>query len=222
MTTLEMTEENLKKGVLSGIWKRLEPNGFEFENLKTHETYTWNPSENKMVPVQENKPVPIGIDEMRSLSVLYGIPESAMRMFFTMIPSTKTGEETLYVKAAGLMWLARKKGFQAIKVMNEKGENGEFRARCEVLPLLTNEQLRQIAAIQDRDQQKRIIDYLTEATIGYGRASKDTVKENSPSYKFLEEMARTRAIVRALRVYTGFGATAEEELPEGRPYKVVE
>ena len=42
---------------------------------------------------------------------------------------------------------------------------------------------------------------------------KENVK-NSKMYPFLKEMAETRSVNRALRLYTGFGGTSYEEMPE--------
>ena len=73
-----------------------------------------------------------------------------------------------------------------------------------------------IMALQSHvTQLKRMLENYFGPTKGEGRAGKDNVK-NTRMYPFLKEMAETRSVNRALRLYTGYGGTSYEEMPQAQ------
>ncbi len=155
----------------------------------------------------EKKELAVGSCE--ALAVQYGIPLELANMFF------KQFDSQMYIKNPGLLYLANKKGYSRIEIVDKFDEKtGEWSAECKIYPRLTKEILEGIGKLAP-ELQKQGLDFATAPTNGMGRASKDNVM-TSAMQPFLREMAQTRAMNRALRAYTGYGGTSAEELPEGQ------
>lgn len=147
------------------------------------------------------------VKSVEDLASLYGIPKNIANMFFMEI----TG--SLYIKSPGLLYLAGKKGDFHTELSETYDEKkGEWVATVKVFPRITIAHMRELEKFQP-DVQKTLIYSITQPITGIGRASKENVS-NSRIYPFLRELAQTRALDRALRIYTHFGGTSYSELPE--------
>jgi len=145
---------------------------------------------------------------------LNGIPEELADAFFAII------DGNLYIKHPGLLYIAGKIGYARIKVESEPDpEHQGYKARAYIYPKIP---LEVIVSLSKMDLQlaNRILDDYYGPTPGAGLANPTNCK--SKQLPYLLEMSETRAVVRALRLYTGYGGTAWEELPEGEPMSAVE
>ena len=140
------------------------------------------------------------------IAKLNGIPEELADMYFAVI------DGALYIKNPGLLYMASKKGYTKIEAVSEPDGKGGFVAVAKVFPKIPVEFIKAIASLSP-EIQTRLLDEQYGPTIEKGAANKENVK-NSRMYPFLEELARTRAVDRALRLYTGYGGTSYEELPD--------
>lgn len=136
-----------------------------------------------------------------------GIPPELADMFFMII------DGSLYIKSPGLLYMAQKKGYSKIDVHSEYNEDRqEWTAQASVYPRINDRALELLSKMPVEALEGLIHDYYGPTT-GYGRANKENVK-NARMHPFLKEMAETRAVNRALRLYTGYGGTSYEELPD--------
>lgn len=143
------------------------------------------------------------------MAKLNGIPEELANSFFAII------DNNLYIKAPGLLFMAGKIGYSRIKVESYQDDVGKgWRATAYVYPRIPKEVMVSFNGM-DKEIVKRVLDDYYGATIGYGSANDKNLKDKQKP--FAREMAETRAVVRALRLYTGYGGTAFEELPQGEP-----
>jgi hypothetical protein len=115
----------------------------------------------------------------------------------------------LYIKVAGLLYIAGKIGYQRIEIRKIEGKNAY---EALIYPKVSLKQLEALSHLSPEVQRLAYED-LTKPTNGYGSASEENVKMMD-MWKFLPEMAQTRALGRALRNYTGYGGTTYEELPD--------
>jgi hypothetical protein len=153
-------------------------------------------------PVQE-KPK---FAEQSDLAGQLGIPKELANMFFVKLAGG------LYIKVAGLLYMAGKKGYQRIELHKLESQNGEYKYEALVFPKISIDALKAISGL-DKDVQKMAFMELSKPTNGFGSASKENVKMVQMQ-AYMDEMAQTRALGRALRAYTGYGGTSYEELPE--------
>jgi hypothetical protein len=161
------------------------------------------------LPAKREKEKALQIGNVTALATTYGIPPELANLFFMKF------DEGLYIKNPGLLHLANKKGYSRIEITDKHNEKtNEWEAECNIYPRITKELLEGIGKLE-KENQTKMIDFLTKPTNGTGRASKDNVKMTT-MHKFLREMAQTRATNRALRNYTGYGGSSYEELPEGQ------
>ena len=143
------------------------------------------------------------------IATMFGIPPNIANMFFIEISGA------IYVKAPGLLWMAGKKGdFHNEVKETYDSKTGEWTCEVKVFPRVTLVTMKELEKFSP-DVQKTLIYSLTQPVTGIGRASKENV-ENTRMHKFLREMAQTRALNRALRVYTQYGGTSYEELPQAK------
>ena len=150
------------------------------------------------------KPMIVGKPEQ--MAQVYGIPTELANMYFMTI------EGALYVKQPGLLYLASKKGYSRILTTSSYDESKhEWSAETSVYPIVSKEVIMSLGNL-DKEMQKQVLDTYYGPTKGYGRASKENVKM-STMHVFLKEMAETRSVNRALRLYTGYGGTSYEEMP---------
>lgn len=186
------------------------------------------PQENKEVATQEakeipkpqeNKPIqktehiertPLKVEKASRISVIAKmnrIPPELADMYFLIL------DGQLYIKAPGLLYMASKQGYARIKVTSQyDSDKKEWNATALVFPKIPVEVLQSFAGITPAVQAE-ILETQYGPTTGFGRASMENVKM-STMHKFLKEMAETRAVNRALRLFTGYGGTSYEELPE--------
>ena len=134
-----------------------------------------------------------------------GIPEELADMYFAII------DGALYIKNPGLLYMASKKGYAKIETISESDEKGGFVAVAKIYPHIPIEFIKAITPLSP-EIQTRLLNEQYGPTTEKGSANKENVK-NSRMFPFFEELARTRAVDRALRLYTGYGGTAYEELP---------
>lgn len=140
------------------------------------------------------------------MAKLNGIPEELADMYFAII------DGALYIKNPGLLYMASKKGYAKIESVSEPDGKGGFTAISKIYPKIPVDFIKAITPLSP-EIQARLLDEQYGPTIEKGSANKENVK-NSHMYPFLEELARTRANDRALRLYTGYGGTSYEELPD--------
>ena len=168
-----------------------------------------SPQESAVVPPKDVKN-PMVVEKPSSrpqlMAKLNGIPEELADMYFAII------DGALYIKNPGLLYMASKKGYAKIEAVSESDGKGGFVATAKVYPKIPVDFIKAIASLSP-EIQTRLLDEQYGPTIEKGSANKENVK-NSRMHPFLEELARTRAVDRALRLYTGYGGTSYEELPD--------
>ena len=142
------------------------------------------------------------------MAKLNGIPEELADMYFAII------DGALYIKNPGLLYMASKKGYAKIEVTSEPDGKGGFTAISKIYPKIPIDFIKAITPLSP-EIQLRLLDDQYGPTVEKGSANKENVK-NSRMYSFFEELARTRANDRALRLYTGYGGTSYEELPDAQ------
>jgi len=165
-----------------------------------------NKKELSNVKQEQKKELVIQKGEFTSMAREFGIPSDLANMFFMKF------EDQLYIKVAGLQYIAGKKGYRRIEISDSyDNETQTWIAEAKIFPKITKELIDSVAKLSP-EVQKMIIDEISKPTIGIGTANKSNV-QNTRMYPFLREMAQTRALGRALRSYTGYGSTTYEELP---------
>lgn len=157
---------------------------------------------------QKKKTIAPAMNHIDGIARAYGVPDSVANLFFVEI----TG--SLYVKAPGLLWLAGKKGdFSTEMTETYDPSKGEWTCVVKVMPRVTIPAMRELEKFTP-EIQKTLLWSMTQPVVGVGRAGPTNV-EHEHSRKFLREIAQTRAMNRALRIYTQYGGTSYEELPTG-------
>ncbi len=140
-----------------------------------------------------------------SIAQMYNIPPDIANMYFMLI------DGQLYIKHQGLLFMASKKGYQRIEVESTWDDKEKtWYATAKVYPKIPIKVLEMLKELPD-DERKIVIDYMTKPTMANATANTDNVR-NPRMHSYLKEMSETRAINRALRLYTGFGGTSYEEL----------
>ncbi len=140
------------------------------------------------------------------MASLHGIPPELADMFFTIINGA------LYIKVAGLNYMAGKIGYARIVTTPEYNEERkEWTATAYIYPRIPIDVLKALNGLSPDIQQQVLESY--GPTIAHGRASRENVT-NPKMLPFLKEMSETRALGRALRYFTAYGGTSYEELPD--------
>lgn len=143
------------------------------------------------------------------MAKLNGIPPELADMFFAII------DGGLYIKAPGLMYMGGKIGYaRIITTVEFDAKTGGYKATAKIYPKMPDKVMESLSRM-DKEMQRYILDTYYGATEGHGTANKANTKPKQQNN--LQEMAETRAVVRALRLYTGYGGTSLEELPDGEP-----
>ncbi len=183
----------------------------ENKEVATQEAKEIKPQENK--PIQKTEHIertPLKVEKASRISVIAKmnrIPPELADMYFLIL------DGQLYIKSPGLLYMASKQGYARIKVTSQyDSDKKEWNATALVFPKIPVEVLQSFAGITPAVQAE-ILETQYGPTTGFGRASMENVKM-STMHKFLKEMAETRAVNRALRLFTGYGGTSYEELPE--------
>jgi hypothetical protein len=158
-------------------------------------------------PPEKPKQFITGKGAVTSIARMYNIPDELANLYFMTI------DGQLYIKHPGLVYMASKIGYQAIQVESSYDEKTKtWMAKAMVFPKITTETAKELANLP-ADFRDIVWKYLTTPTIANATANELNVR-NTKMYPFLKEMAETRAINRALRLFTGYGGTSYEELPE--------
>jgi len=126
-----------------------------------------------------------------------------------------------YVTKEGLLIRAQKKGFRSIQTLpvqeRDDPEDPYFEFEAKIYPNFSDKDYELLISMRgiDRDSFRKVFEDLMRPTIARGYACKENVRNPElVRQKQLKNLAETRALCRALRVYTGCGLTAFEELPE--------
>jgi hypothetical protein len=145
------------------------------------------------------------VKDARELAKWYNVPEQLMNLFFV------TFNGTLYPKESFLLYLAHRRGVQAVEVeVRKEGEIWE--ATATIFPRVTSRMLEALSKFPEKERAEKW-EYLTKPTVEWGRASKENVRM-STMHSWLKEIAIKRAVARACRLFVGTWATSFEELPE--------
>jgi hypothetical protein len=175
----------------------------QYEKPAQQTTLTQMPEQ----PPEKPKQFITGKGAVTSIARMYNIPDELANLYFMTI------DGQLYIKHPGLVYMASKIGYQAIQVESSyDGGTKTWTAKAMVFPKISIEQIKELANIPE-EFRKQAWEYLTKPVIAYATANEWNVK-NSKMHVFLKEMAETRAINRALRLFTGYGGTSYEELPD--------
>jgi hypothetical protein len=145
------------------------------------------------------------VKDAKELAKWYNVPEQLMNLFFV------TFNGTMYAKEPFLLYLAHRRGVQAIEV--EVKKDGEvYEAKATIYPRITSRMLEALTRLPEKERAEKWA-YLTKPTIEWGRASKENVRM-STMHQWLKEIAIKRAVARACRLFVGTWGTSFEELPE--------
>ena len=147
-------------------------------------------------------------DRVSLMASLNGIPAPLANLFFMLI------DDQLYIKSPGLLYMAKKQGYARIDVSSSEDGKGGYAANALVYPIIPVEVLKTFAALP-HDVIEDILGTQYGPTIGHGSANKENTK-NPRMLPYLKELAETRATNRALRLYTGYGGTSYEEMPDSQ------
>ena len=139
--------------------------------------------------------------EVKDASAIYHVPPHFILMF----------DDKPYVTKEGMLWKLREYGYDAVQVEIQEDDKGGYEAEARIHPKLIREDyalLSKIAETRPEDLIK-VMEQLQRPTIGHATANKANLKPKQ--LKWAREMAETRAILRAARVYTGMGLSAPPE-----------
>ncbi|MGC9138757.1 MAG: hypothetical protein ACP5G5_07150 [Thermoplasmata archaeon] len=158
-------------------------------------------------PKEVPKSFTVSKGAISSIAKQYNIPDDIANLYFMLI------DGQLYIKHPGLLYIASRIGYQRIEVSSQyNNETKTWEATAKVYPKIPINLLNILKDIPEPERMV-ILQYYLQPTIANATANLENVK-NTRMYPFLKEMAETRAINRALRLYTGYGGTSFEELPD--------
>lgn len=128
-----------------------------------------------------------------------------------------------YVTKEGLLQKARLIGFDSIRaeleeLRDEGGRTVGWAATAEVTRSLSKDEFALLSSMTshvDKDTFLQVYRDLHKATVAHGTATRENVA-NPAMGKWMRELAETRAINRALRLFTGCGLVTPEELEDVR------
>lgn len=131
-----------------------------------------------------------------------------------MITMGEPGREQVYVRRAGLLYKAEKKGIRAIQVELQEIDGG-YMAKATLYPKIAKEDIEVIKASQglDPEIQRELLKNVLVPYTEYATATVENVKMKS-MHPYLRELACTRASNRVLRAFVACGFTSVEEMPE--------
>src|SRR6266508_2342572 len=146
----------------------------------------------------------------------------------------RTHTEGKVMSGKNLDWLSKQEGEAAVKAAEEEKERSRLAKRhprsvqtkvephpdfqggwigtCEIVPDLTDKDrdfLQKIAEAHDKDLFLQVFRELTKATITTGSAHEGNLKSGQGPWA--REMAETRALSRAISVFTGLSLPTPEE-----------
>lgn len=159
------------------------------------------------LPAQRNEVKRLEVKEAQEIAEYYGAPISLVNLYWCDFAGVA------YPKIAFLLDRAHKRGIQRIELVRTQNNPDEWVTECRIYPAVKPEVITALSHISNPDERQKYWDYLTQPTIEWGKASKETVRM-STMQKFLPEMSIKRALARACKLFAGIGSTAYEELPE--------
>ncbi len=162
---------------------------------------------------ERGKPLSKAAVVVRDMAENFDIPPG----FILGFEDPKTGRVTPYVTKPGLLYKLEQKGYHAVQIryILEDEEAGVYECEAAVYPKLKKEDYELLSKILDKGDKalfRETREDLMRPTISRGRASPETLKEKQ--VKYAREMAETRALCRATRIYTGCGLYMREEVEE--------
>lgn len=162
----------------------------------------------QQLPSSHKLPMTVGkiSDRVHLMAALQGIPAELANMYFMIF----NGDQ-LYIKIPGLLHIAKKQGYARIDTdVTEVGD--EWRGTAHIYPTISVEVLQALHGLPEAVIMHVLMTQYGPTTV-HATASKSNVL-NSRMHARLMEFAETRATARALRLYTGYGGTSYEELPD--------
>lgn len=159
-------------------------------------------------PSSHKSPMTVGkiSDRVHLMAALQGIPAELANMYFMIF----NGDQ-LYIKIPGLLHIAKKQGYARIATeVTEVGD--EWRGTAHIYPIIGVEVLQALHGLPEAVIMHVLMTQYGPTT-AHATASKSNVL-NSRMHARLMEFAETRATACALRLYTGYGGTSYEELPD--------
>ena len=150
---------------------------------------------------------------VKDASKFWNVPDHFVLAF--MNPST--GDVSPYVTKAGKIWILAKHHPRSVqtKVEPHPDFQGGWIGTCEIVPDLTDKDrdfLQKIAEAHDKDLFLQVFRELTKPTIATGSAHEGNLKSGQGPWA--REMAETRALSRAISVFTGLSLPTPEEREE--------
>lgn len=160
-----------------------------------------------MSEIAKTEVTKLNVTESKDIAEFYGIPQSLVNMMWCDFNGVA------YPKESFVLNRAANKGYQSMELVALKDGPEEFEFECRIYPLITSRTMEALSRITDANERDRYWQYLTKPTTDRGRASRASVRM-SAMHMWLREMAVKRAVSRACRLYSGFGNTVYEELPD--------
>lgn len=147
---------------------------------------------------------------VKDAAKFWNVPEHFVLAFIN--PST--GDVSPYITKAGKIWILSKHRPRSVQTKVEPHPDiaGGWIATCEIVPDLTDKDrdfLTRIAETKDRDLFLQVFRELTKPTIAQGTAHQGNLKDRQGPWA--REMAETRALSRAISVFTGLALPTPEE-----------
>ncbi len=169
----------------------------------------------KELKEKRGKPLGKAAVVVRDMAEKYDLPPG----FILTFEDPKTGRISPYVTKPGLLYKLEQKGYHAVQIryILEDEKAGVYECEAAIYPKLRKEDYELLSKILDKGDKaifRETREELMRPTISRGRASPETLKEKQ--LKWAKEMAETRALCRAARVYSGCGLYMEEEVEEAR------
>ncbi len=151
---------------------------------------------------------------VKDASSLWDVPPG----FITIFVDPKTGAMSPYIGKAGLLYKLGQKGYRSVQteVAKHPDIEGGFLATASIYPQVSDkdrELLLKIAEKGDKDWFNEVFRELTRPIIAHGTAHPGNIKTDRVG-PFIYEIAETRALLRAVRVYTGMGLAVEGDEEE--------
>jgi hypothetical protein len=137
--------------------------------------------------------------------------------FVLAFVNPQTGDVAPYITKSGKLWILAKHNPRSVqtKVEPHPSIEGGWIATAEIVPDLTDADrsfLEKIAETKDRDLFLQVFRELTRPTTAQGTAHEGNLKDRQGPWA--REMAETRALSRAISVFTGLALPVPEEREE--------
>jgi hypothetical protein len=120
-----------------------------------------------------------------------------------------------YVTKEGLLIQARRIGYDSIEATVTEVRDGWFESEGRVYRSLKPQEVDLLSKINGQDKETfwRVYQDLRRPTVAHATANPDNVKMGAMK-AYMRELAETRAINRALRLFTGCGLVSADELED--------